>query len=326
VVAVGTPGDEVADGPGSGAMQPRASLDVDASGRVRRVPDHGAVEPHLVGILNVIADSFSDPRARALEQEDAVRAGIALRDAGACLVDVGAESASPATPVVEPAVEIDRLVPVVAALRRAGVPTSVDTYKLDVAAACLDAGAAVINDYSGRAHRRLAGPCADAGASLVITHHPGGPKSKLLDPARYTDVVGDLLSWFEEQVAAVECAGLPREQVVLDPGSDLSKTPAQSVAVLRGLPRLAALGLPILLAVSRKDVIGAISPSAPAERGPGTLAAVGHAVGVPRCVVRVHDVAAARQFLQVAAVPAGRTHVDPELALPHRNRRQGAPG
>lgn len=280
--------------------------------------------PRLMGILNVNADSFSDPRTVVDGSNDVAglaRQGIGLWRAGAMLVDVGAESASPATPTTDTVAETAALLPVLAGLREAGVTTSVDTYKPSVAQACVAAGAAMVNDYSGLVHPELAGVCADGGASLVLTHNPAGVKNKVLDPGGYGDVIADMSAWFEAKLAVIEAQGLPADRVVLDPGVDLSKTPAQSIEVLRRLPALTEFGLPLLVAISRKDFIGAISPSGPRERDPGTLAALAHLGRVPGVIARVHDVAAAAQHLAVATTLATRVPIDPGLELPLAFRR-----
>ena len=279
--------------------------------------------PKLMGILNVNADSFSDPGQRRSSAEEVAR-GVALRDAGAQFVDVGAESASPATPVIDAGAEIDALLPVLDGLHRQGVRTSVDTYKPQVAAAAIAAGTAVINDYSGLVHPELAGLCADGGVDLVLTHNPPGVKAKVLDPAAYAEVADDVTRWFADRLKVLEAAGLPAERVILDPGIDLAKTPSQSIELLRGLDRVAWLGRPLLLAISRKDFLGALSPARPRERDAGTLAALGHLIGLPRTIARVHDVRAARQYLDVAVALADTRPVDPELALPSELRRQVA--
>lgn len=283
------------------------------------------VTPRLMGILNVNADSFSDPRVVVDEGEDVsqlVTEGIGLCDAGADVVDVGAESASPATPIVDAAAEIDALLPVLEGLHRVGVTTSVDTYKPSVARACVAAGTAVVNDYSGLSHPEVAGICADGEARLVLTHNPAGVKNKVLDPHGYGDLIAEVAAWFEAKIAVIEAEGLAAERIMLDPGIDLAKTPAQSIELLQGLPTLAEFGLPLLVAISRKDFIGAVSASSPSERGAGTLAALGHLIGIPRLIARVHDVGAAVQYLQIADALAGRATVDPVLSLAASLRRQ----
>lgn len=282
--------------------------------------------PQLMGILNVNVDSFSDPRRVGegvrVEPEALVATGLQLWKDGADLVDIGAESASPATPVVEPEAESAALLPVMKGLHDAGVTTSIDTYKAEVASACVAAGAHLINDYSGLADPQLAGICADGGAKLVLTHNPPGVKTKVLDPHAHSDVVTEVVDWFITRLQLVEAEGLPRERVVLDPGIDLGKTPAQSIELLRRLDRLAELGLPLLVAVSRKDFIGALTSTRPGQRDPGTLAALCQLIGQPKVIARVHNVAAARQYIDVASVLQGAGPVEPELSLDPALRRQ----
>src|SRR5262249_5215139 len=145
----------------------------------------------------------------------------------------------------------------------------------------------------------LARVCAQTGAALVIMHTRVEPKGTLLDPGAYEDVVADVVSFLRERMEAAVDAGVAPEQIVLDPGPDFAKTPAQTVAVLRSLDSLRALGRPLLLAVSRKDFLGAIVGRAPAERDAATLAAVGWAADMGAEIVRVHDVAGAADFLAV---------------------------
>ena len=177
---------------------------------------------------------------------------------------------------------------------------SVDTYKPEVAEAAIAAGASIVNDVSGLRDPRLAEVCARTGAALVIMHTAVEPKGTLLDPATYEDVVAEVVAFLRERMDAV-----PREQVILDPGPDFAKTPAQTVAVLRRLDALRELGRPILLACSRKDFVGAITGRAPAERGAGTLAAVAEGVDAGASILRLHDVAAAADFLAVRSVLRG---------------------
>jgi dihydropteroate synthase len=283
--------------------------------------------PQLMGILNVNVDSFSDPRAGRAEGPAAsglVQEGLELWEAGASVVDVGAESASPATPVLDAATELDALLPVLEGLHRADVATSVDTYKPEVARGCVAAGTSIVNDYTGLQHPELAGICADGGARLVLTHNPPGAKNKVLDADRHDDVVADVYAWFEKMIAEVEVQGLPAERLLLDPGIDLAKTPAQSISLLQGLSQLVELGVPLLVAVSRKDFIGALTASRPGQRDPGTLAALAHLAGLPEVVVRIHDVAGAAQYLQVADALAGRIPVPRDLSLAPELRRQRA--
>ena len=271
----------------------------------------------LMGILNATPDSFSDGRGEEPESVRLAR-GRALVAAGADIVDVGGESARgdrPAVPVDE---EIARVAGLVRELSRE-VAVSVDTYKPAVAEAAIAAGATLVNDVSGLRDARLAEVCARGGASLVIMHTRAAPKQTLLDPGAYGDVVADVVAFLRERMAVAVAAGLPEERIVLDPGPDFAKTPAQTVAVLRRLDAVLALGRPVLLAVSRKDFLGAITGRGPAERDAATLAALAYGVDAGASIVRVHDVAGARDFLAVRAVLRGeRVLGDTEGLTPER--------
>jgi dihydropteroate synthase len=200
---------------------------------------------------------------------------------------------------------------------------SVDTYKPEVAEAAVAAGAGMVNDVSGLRDPALADVCARSGAALVITHTRAEPKRKVLDRV-YEDVGADVTAFLRERIAVARDRGVAADQIVLDPGPDFAKTPAQTVEALRALPALAALGRPILLAVSLKDFVGALTGRAPAERGAGTLAALAFGVEAGAQLLRVHDVAAARDFLAVWAALRGEAPVDSELALPEALRREPA--
>jgi dihydropteroate synthase len=259
--------------------------------------------PLIMGIVNAGPDSFSD--AVRLSTPDAQLA-LARRvvAAGADIVDVGGESGVTYTPASAPGVEIARVVPLVERLAADGVPVSVDTWKPAVAAAALDAGAAMINDTSGLGDLRLAELCGATGAALVVMHTRAAPKQERF--ADYGgDVVADVVAFLEERCAAARAAGVADEQLVLDPGPDFAKTPAETVAVLRAIDRLHALGRPLLLAVSRKYFVGAITGRPPAARLAGTLAAVGWAADAGAAIVRVHDVAETVDFLRVRGILSG---------------------
>ena len=271
--------------------------------------------PLLMGILNTTPDSFSDGSDAGLAER--VDRGRALLAAGADLLDVGGESARGDRPAVSVDEEISRVVPLISEL--SGAVISVDTYKPDVAAVAIEAGASIVNDVSGLRDVELARVCARTGAALVIMHTRVAPKATLLDPGAYSDVVADVAGFLREQMRVAVGAGVDPEQIVLDPGPDFAKTPAQTVAVLRSLDVLRALGRPVLMAVSRKDFLGAIVGRTPAERDPATLAAVGFAADVGAEIVRVHDVAGAADFLAVRSVLRGeRVLGDVEGLTPER--------
>ena len=252
--------------------------------------------PLVMGIVNATPDSFSDRQGPKDPGELAERA-FALVDQGADLVDVGGESGRTDRAAVSEAEEAERIVPLVRRLAGAGVAVSVDTWRAGPAEAALDAGAAMLNDVSGLAEPALASMCARSGAALVITHTRAAPKTKAFPD--YDDVVADVAALLAERSATALEAGVPREALVLDPGIDLAKTPAESVQVLGRLPELYALERPLLLAVSRKDFVGAVTGRSPADRGAGTLAALEPALAAPAAIVRVHDVAAAVDFIAV---------------------------
>jgi dihydropteroate synthase len=168
---------------------------------------------------------------------------------------------------------------------------------------------------SGLRHPELADVCAATGAALVIMHTRVAPKGTLLDPDHYDDVVADVAEFLAERLELARSRGVAAEQVILDPGPDFAKTPAQTVAVLRDLTPLHALGRPLLLPVSRKDFLGAITGREPRDRGAATLAAVAAGVEAGGHVFRVHDVAAAADFLAVREVMRGERELSPTEGL-----------
>jgi dihydropteroate synthase len=281
--------------------------------------DLGA-DPLVMGILNATPDSFSEGGGHP-DLEARVRHGRELLDQGADLLDVGGESGVTHRPAVRPAEEIERVAPLVARLAAAGAALSVDTYKPEVAHAALEAGAVMVNDPSGLIDPEVAAVCADAGAALVVTHTRARPKQKLERP-RYDDIVEDVKHLLTERVEVARAAGVAADRLLVCPGPDLGKDPAQTVELLSRLDEVAALGLPVLLAVSRKDFVGALTARRPRERLAGTLAAVAHGLERGAHVLRVHDVAATRDFLTVRAALRGDAHVPDDLLLAEHLRRE----
>ncbi len=268
--------------------------------------------PLLMGVVNASPDSFSD----AGDHPDLPALASRLIMEGARVIDVGGESAVGGRPPVAVAEEIERVVPLVGQIAAAhDVLVSVDTYKPEVAEAAIAAGAGMINDVSGLRDERLAEVCARTGAALVLMHTRVAPKGTLLRPDAYDDVVDDVVGFLRERMEVAVAAGVAPEQIALDPGPDFAKTPAQTVAVLRRLDRLTALGRPLLLAISRKDFLGAITGREPRERGAATLAALDFGVRAGAAILRVHDVAAAADFLAVRAVLSGERVLAPEEGL-----------
>jgi dihydropteroate synthase len=271
--------------------------------------------PWLMGIVNATPDSFSDA---GLEQtvEARVRLAATLLADGADLIDIGGESGVTNRPPVDPDEEISRVVPVIERVtRELGARVSVDTYKPAVARAAIAAGASIVNDVSGLRDPGLADVCAETGAALVLMHTIAPPKQKLLDPALDATIVGEVERFLADRIELAVSRGVAFEQLMVDPGPDFSKTPAQTVSVLRALPALQALGRPILLAVSRKDFVGALTGRAPRARLAGTLAAMSHGVDAGAHVLRIHDIADAADFLAVRAALRGDGPVDSALRL-----------
>ena len=281
--------------------------------------------PWLMGIVNATPDSFSDAGLhRTLE--DRVVLAAELLEAGARVIDIGGESGVTAVQPVAAEEEISRVVPLVERVAgELGALVSVDTYKPAVARAAIAAGAAIVNDVSGLRDPALADVCADTGAALVLMHTRAAPKQKLLDPAWDGRVVADVELFLRERMSMALERGVAVEQLVLDPGPDFGKTPAQTIEVLRALPALHAFARPVLLAVSRKDFVGAITGRPPRARLAGTLAAVGHGVDAGAHILRVHDVAEVSDFLAVRAVLSRESEVASGLMLPVDLRREPAP-
>jgi dihydropteroate synthase len=270
----------------------------------------------LMGIVNATPDSFSD-RQGAKSVDALAERAHELAEQGAAIVDVGGESGRTDRPAVPVDEERARVVPLIERLAADGLRVSVDTWRAPVARAALAAGASMVNDVSGLSDPELADACADAGAELVITHTRAEPKVKAYPD--YDDVVADVIALLRERAALAVERGVAAERLVFDPGIDLAKTPAESIEVLRRLPEIAELG-PLLVAVSRKDFVGALTGRTPAARDAGTLAAVGAAAAGGASILRVHDVAGARDYLAVReALVNGAA---PELSLDRELRRE----
>jgi dihydropteroate synthase len=267
--------------------------------------------PLLMGIVNATPDSFSD----AGDHPDLEARAAELLEAGADLIDVGGETASGHHPAVSAEEEIARVAPLIERIASRGARVSIDTYKPEVAEAAIEAGAVLVNDVSGLRDPAMADLCARTGAGLVIMHTRVPPKGTLLDPAHYDDVVADVTGFLHERMTVAIARGVDPEQLLLDPGPDFAKTPAQTVAVLRRLDDVLALGRPVLLAISNKDFVGALTARPPRERLAGTLAAVAHGLEAGAHVLRVHDIAAAADFLRVRGALRGDFELAPEDGL-----------
>ncbi|MCD6726233.1 MAG: dihydropteroate synthase [Solirubrobacteraceae bacterium] len=259
--------------------------------------------PLVMGIVNAGSDSFSDAvRHASLGQRFDHAMGLVAD--GADLIDVGGESGVTYTAPTAPDVEIELVAPLVARLVAEGVIVSVDTWKPEVAGAAVEAGAGILNDVSGLADVGLADVAARSGCALVLMHTRARPK-QVSFPDYGGRVVEDVESFLADRIELACSRGVDFGQLIVDPGPDFAKTPSESADVLRSLARLRRLGRPVLLPVSRKYVIGAITGRPPHERLAGTLAALGHGVAAGASIVRVHDVAAAVDYLAVRRVLDG---------------------
>lgn len=258
--------------------------------------------PHLMGILNVTPDSFSDG-GRHYGVADAVQAALAMVEQGVSLLDIGGESTRPGAIEVPVDEEIRRIEPVIEAIRaETGTAISIDTRKAAVAEAALAAGASLVNDVSGFTFDAgLAPLCADTGTPVCIMHAQGDPATMQQDP-HYDNVLLDVYDFLSAQVDRLAAAGLARGQIVIDPGIGFGKTQVHNLTLLRNLSLFHGIGCPILLGVSRKRFIGTIGKEPLAQaRAPGSISVglAGLVQGVQ--ILRVHDVAETAQALRLWA-------------------------
>jgi dihydropteroate synthase len=245
-----------------------------------------------MGIVNVTPDSFADG-GRFFDTGAAIEHGRGLADAGAAILDVGGESTRPGAQPVDAAEEVRRVVPVVAALAGDGAQVSVDTTKASVAAAALDAGAALVNDVSGgQRDPDMLAVVAGAGAGFVTMHMRGTP-STMQAEAHYHDVVQEVGAHLRSRVDAAIAAGVEETAILADPGIGFAKTVEHNIALLRALPELATrAGVPLLVGTSRKSFLGTLLGDLPVdERDEATLATTVWCFERGTAVVRVHDVA-----------------------------------
>ena len=259
-------------------------------------------QPLGAGIVNVTVDSMFEG-ARSGTPEQAVKDGRTLVEAGFDMLDVGAVAAKSGPPV--PAeVEAAALVPAIEGLAGAGVPISADTFSVEVAAAALEAGAVAVNDISGGSEAMFE-LVAESGCGYVLMHIEGPPRVDRV-PGDYGDAVEHLKSWFGGRIEAARRLGVSEEQISIDPGLDFDLSTEQDLEILRRLPELAALGLPLYVSLSRKDFIGAVLAGSwegrlpPGEREWGTVAATALAVRGGADILRIHD----RSSLQAMRVAA----------------------
>ena len=247
-----------------------------------------------MAIINVTPDSFSG------SPEDAVQAGVQAIDEGADILDIGGESTRPGATPITPDEEQKRILPVIEALAARGVPISVDTRNASTMRATLEAGAAIINDVTSLQHDPEAAPVLAGHDCAVLLMHMRGTPQTMTTLAVYQDVVAEVLAELAADVDAAVAAGISRDRIAVDPGIGFAKTAGQNVVLLQNLEAFKALGLPVLVGVSRKGFIGTYAHEAdPRRRLPGSLAAALFALQRGATLLRVHDVAETVQAVRV---------------------------
>jgi len=257
-----------------------------------------------MGILNCTPDSFSDG-GRHFEPRNAVHRGVAMLEEGAAIIDIGGESTRPGASPIDATEELRRVIPVISALRE-GAPDavlSVDTSKADVARRALAAGADIVNDVTAASDPGMFDVVAEHGAGIVLMHMRGEPRTMQSD-LTYRHVVAEVHGHLVDRAADAVASGIPRHRVWLDPGIGFGKNDEGNLTLLAAVQDLAAHGHPIVVGPSNKSFIGRLTGAPVDARLPGTLGALVAVLGVDRAVVRVHDPAAAWQFLEIA----GRVH------------------
>ncbi len=274
-----------------------------AKDRLIEFPDR----PLVMGVVNVTPDSFFDG-GRYLDAEAAVAHAVRLVEEGADLLDVGAESTRPGANVVDEAEERRRAIPVVTAVAKAvAVPISIDTSKAAVARAALDAGAVLVNDVSAlRGDPAMVDVVARTGAGIVLMHMHGTPHTMQQAPC-YDDVVGEISDFFEERIRFAMAHGIVRRQIILDPGIGFGKLLVHNLRLLAQLRCFAQFECPLLVGVSQKAFLGQLVGRPIQERQWGTAAAVAMAVERGAGILRVHDVRAMKDVVQVTAAISQQT-------------------
>ncbi|PYY41490.1 MULTISPECIES: dihydropteroate synthase [unclassified Curtobacterium] len=257
----------------------------------------------VMAIVNRTPDSFHD-QGRTFALDRAVAAAVTAAEQGADWVDIGGVKFAPG-PELSAADEIDRVVPVVAQVaQQSDVTISVDTFRPEVAAAAIAAGASVVNDTTGLADPRMAEVVADSDATVVITHSLAAPRQEYPKP-QYADVAGEVAAFLRLRVDRALAAGIPEERIVIDPGHDLNKTTVHTLELTRRLPEVVALGYPVLAAVSNKDFVGETLGRPRGERLSGSLAAATMSALLGARIVRMHDVPEAVDAMRMVEAVLG---------------------
>jgi len=257
----------------------------------------------VMAIVNRTPDSFFD-RGRTFALDRAIDAALAAATAGADWVDIGGVKFAPG-PEVSASEELDRVLPVVQAVAaQSDVVISVDTFRIEVAEACIAAGASVVNDTTGLQNPALAELAASTGATLVITHSLAQPRTAYAAP-RYDDVVQNVADFLRERVELATDLGLDESQIIIDPGHDLNKNTLHSLEITRRFDEIARIGLPAIAAVSNKDFVGESLGAERDDRVDGSLAAATACALLGARIVRMHDVARSVQAMRMTETILG---------------------
>jgi len=254
----------------------------------------------IMGVINATPDSFSGDGLNG-DVGAMVERGVTMAAEGADILDIGGESTRPGAEPMTAEVEIGRVLPVIVGLgERINIPISIDTYKSGVARAALEAGASIINDITAlRGESNMAKLAAERGAPVIVMHMLGTPRTMQNNP-HYDDLMGEIAGYLSESVQIAERAGMPRDQIIIDPGFGFGKTVQHNLEIVRRLGELKGLGQPVLLGPSRKSTIGKVLDLPAGERLEGTLAVIALAVANGADIVRVHDVRAATRAARMA--------------------------
>ena len=254
----------------------------------------------VMGVLNITPDSFSDG-GQFFDADKAVERGLQMAADGAEIIDVGGESTRPGSASVSADEQIRRVVPVIKALcKKIDVPISIDTYKLEVAKAALEAGAGMINDITALSDERMAELAAEHNVLVVLMHMQGTPATMQIEP-KYKDVVGEVLEFLLERAKRAEYAGIDKKKIFIDPGIGFGKTFEHNLLLLRSIDKFVAAGYRVLIGTSRKSFIGKLTGrEKPSERIFGTAATVALCAAAGVSIVRVHDVAEMVDVVKVA--------------------------
>ena len=254
-------------------------------------------DPLIMGIINVTPDSFSDGGA-FLSVSNAIEHGLRLIEEGAHILDVGGESTRPGAMPVDESEELRRVIPVIEGLKDAGVPLSIDTQKTIVMREAITAGASMVNDVNALLVEGAIEAVASTDVAICLMHKQGNPKNMQENPV-YGDVVKEVGAFLRERVQAVESAGVARQRIVIDPGFGFGKTVEQNLQLLNRLPELAMEGIPLLVGLSRKSMLGQLTGQDVGERLPASLTVNVIAAQKGAKILRVHDVQATRDALRV---------------------------